>query len=97
MAAEALLDTDVLSAVIRRRPQALNRAQVYLLEHGRFTFSVITRFESLLVGRPQSLSRVRDGGHSVERHQAAELIPTASARRPNNRPGTRPLNPPSHC
>lgn len=42
-----LLDTDVLSAVMRNEPRATARARTYLLEHGRFTFSVITRYEVL--------------------------------------------------
>lgn len=42
-----LLDTDVLSAIMRSEPQATARARTYLLEHGRFTFSVITRYELL--------------------------------------------------
>jgi tRNA(fMet)-specific endonuclease VapC len=42
-----LLDTDVLSAIMRRHPQATERARLYLLEHRRFTFSTITRYEVL--------------------------------------------------
>jgi len=40
-----LLDTDVLSAILRGQPQAIVRAQLYLEEHQRFTFSVITYYE----------------------------------------------------
>jgi hypothetical protein len=39
MSAEALLDTDVLSAVLRRRQPALARADAYLRNHGVLTFS----------------------------------------------------------
>ena len=42
----ALLDTDVLSAIMRRHPTALARAEVYLASHRWFTLSVITRYES---------------------------------------------------
>lgn len=42
-----LLDTDILSAVMRSHPQATARARAYLLEHQRFTFSVITAYEVL--------------------------------------------------
>jgi predicted nucleic acid-binding protein len=42
-----LLDTDILSAIMRRHPQAVARARTYLTEHRRFTFSVITRYEVL--------------------------------------------------
>lgn len=43
----ALLDTDVLSAITRRHPVARPRAQAYQAIHGRFTFSIITRYEVL--------------------------------------------------
>jgi tRNA(fMet)-specific endonuclease VapC len=42
-----LLDTDTLSAVMRRHPVALRQAQAYLQAHRQFTFSIITRFEIL--------------------------------------------------
>ncbi len=42
-----LLDTDVLSAIMRRDERATGRARRYLLEHHRFSFSVITRYEVL--------------------------------------------------
>lgn len=42
-----LLDTDILSAIMRRHPQATEHARLYLLEHRRFTISAITRYEVL--------------------------------------------------
>ena len=42
-----LIDTDTLSAVMKQRPEALTRARSYLAHHGRFTLSVITRYEIL--------------------------------------------------
>lgn len=46
--AQALLDTDTLSEVIKGRdPLVVQRAQVYLRVHKRFTFSIITRYEIL--------------------------------------------------
>lgn len=42
-----LLDTDVLSAVMRRQPTVIAFAQEYLKLHGHFTFSLITRYEIL--------------------------------------------------
>jgi tRNA(fMet)-specific endonuclease VapC len=42
-----LLDTDILSAIMRRQPQATTRGRAYLLQHRRFTFSVVTRYEVL--------------------------------------------------
>ena len=43
----ALLDTDILSAVMRQQPNALARARAYLAVHHRLTFSIITRYEIL--------------------------------------------------
>lgn len=45
--AKAVLDTDTLSALLRRQAKAVAQAQVYVAVHGRFTFSIITRFEIL--------------------------------------------------
>jgi tRNA(fMet)-specific endonuclease VapC len=47
-APSALLDTDILSEVIKRRDvNVQRRAQVYLADHGQFQFSIITRYEIL--------------------------------------------------
>jgi tRNA(fMet)-specific endonuclease VapC len=43
----SLLDTDILSAVMRKHPQATTEAKVYLKIHSRLTFSIITRYEIL--------------------------------------------------
>lgn len=45
----ALLDTDILSAVLRihKHPVVIARVQAYLAEHDRFTISIITRYEIL--------------------------------------------------
>ena len=46
--AQALLDTDTLSEVIKGRdPLVAQRAQKYLQTHKRFIFSIITRYETL--------------------------------------------------
>ncbi len=42
-----LVDTDILSAVMRRQEPATERARSYLELHHNFTFSVITRYEIL--------------------------------------------------
>jgi tRNA(fMet)-specific endonuclease VapC len=42
-----LLDTDILSAVLRRDPAVVARARDYLRIHHRFAFSIITRYEIL--------------------------------------------------
>jgi len=43
----ALLDTDILSAVMRQHPSALAHARAYLAAHHHLTFSIITRYEIL--------------------------------------------------
>lgn len=43
----ALVDTDILSAVMRKHGMAVERARSYLQLHRHFTFSVITRYEVL--------------------------------------------------
>lgn len=42
-----VLDTDILSAIMRQNPQVLPKARAYLDEHRQFTLSTITRFEIL--------------------------------------------------
>ncbi len=43
----SLLDTDVLSAILRANPVVTTRAGEYLAQHGALTFSIITRYEVL--------------------------------------------------
>ncbi len=43
----ALLDTDILSELLKQHPLVLERAQHYLAEHRQLAFSVITRYEIL--------------------------------------------------
>ncbi len=43
----ALVDTDTLSAVMRKQPTALAHARAYLALHSRLTLSIITRYEIL--------------------------------------------------
>lgn len=47
MAAPALLDTDILSSIMRRQPQAVMHARQYLAKYPRLSFSIITRYEVL--------------------------------------------------
>lgn len=42
-----LLDTDILSALMRQHSAAWARARAYLAIHHRLTFSIITRYEIL--------------------------------------------------
>jgi tRNA(fMet)-specific endonuclease VapC len=41
------LDTDMLSAILRRNPTVVQPVREYLSVHRRLTFSVITRYEIL--------------------------------------------------
>ena len=43
----ALLDTDILSALMHQQPTVLAQARTYLTMHQRLTFSLITRYEIL--------------------------------------------------
>jgi len=44
---KALLDTDILSAIMRGNPAVTARVRAYLAEHGALAFSIITRYEIL--------------------------------------------------
>ncbi len=41
------LDTDILSAIMRRNSIVIPKSRAYLQEHQRFHFSIITRYEIL--------------------------------------------------
>lgn len=47
MQPKTLLDTDILSALMRKTPAALNRARTYLADYQQLTISLVTRFEVL--------------------------------------------------
>ena len=42
-----ILDTDILSAIMRKNPVAIPKARTYLAEYDQFTLSMITRYEIL--------------------------------------------------
>ncbi len=44
---QVVLDTDILSLIMRQNPVVISKARVYLSEHGQFTLSIITRYEIL--------------------------------------------------
>lgn len=60
MTPPALLDTDVLSALLRRSPVVLRRAHGYVGVHRRLTFSVITRYEIMRGLKARDASRQQD-------------------------------------
>ncbi|CAN5764088.1 type II toxin-antitoxin system VapC family toxin [soil metagenome] len=44
---KTLLDTDILSNLMRRHPVAIGRAQTYLATYPQLTISILTRYEIL--------------------------------------------------
>jgi len=44
---QVLLDTDILSAILRQNHLVIPKARAYLVEHSRFTLSILTRYEIL--------------------------------------------------
>ncbi len=46
---QLVLDTDILSLIMRKNSSVLAKAKEYLSEHDRFTISIITRYEILRV------------------------------------------------
>ena len=55
--APVLLDTDILSAIMRKNPDAMQKAREYLTSHQRFTISIITRYEILRGLKSKSATR----------------------------------------
>ena len=47
MEPKTLLDTDILSALMRKAPTVFDRAGDYLVDHRRLTMSLVTRYEIL--------------------------------------------------
>ena len=44
---QVILDTDILSALMRKNPNVITKARTYLGQYGQFTISIITRYEIL--------------------------------------------------
>lgn len=42
---QVLLDTDILSAILRQNHLVIPKARAYLAEHSQFTLSILTRYE----------------------------------------------------
>lgn len=49
---QLILDTDILSLLMRKNPAVLAKASLYLAEHRQFTISIITRYDKLASRRP---------------------------------------------
>jgi tRNA(fMet)-specific endonuclease VapC len=61
---QVVLDTDILSLLMRKNGSVLAKATDYLVQHGQFTISIITRYEILrglkAKGAEQQASRFED-------------------------------------
>jgi len=61
---QLVLDTDILSLLMRNNSSVIAKANEYLSEHDRFTISIITRYEILrglkAKGAHQQASRFED-------------------------------------
>ena len=44
---QVILDTHILSALMRKNPDVIAKARTYLGQHGQFIISIITRYEIL--------------------------------------------------
>jgi len=44
---QAIVDTDILSAVMRKNPVVIPKARAYISEYGQFRLSIMTRYEIL--------------------------------------------------
>ena len=44
---QVVLDTDILSAIMRQDSVVMPKAREYLAEHRQFSFSIMTRYEIL--------------------------------------------------
>ena len=71
--AKALINTNILSALMRGRQAALARAQGYLTAHGRFTFSILTRYEILRGLKARGATRQIAAFEAVS--AASEVLP----------------------
>lgn len=68
-----LLDTDILSELLKQHPLVLQRVRTYLAEHERLAFSIITRYE-LLRGLKAKQARTQEAAF-VLLCQASLILP----------------------
>lgn len=47
MELQLIVDTDILSAIMKKNPAAISKSRMYLSVYGKLTFSIITRYEIL--------------------------------------------------
>lgn len=68
-----LLDTDILSELLKQHPFVLQRVRTYLAEHERLAFSIITRYE-LLRGLKAKQARTQEAAFTLL-CQASLILP----------------------
>ena len=68
-----LLDTDILSELLKQHPFVLQRVRTYLAEHERLAFSIITRYE-LLRGLKAEQARTQEAAFTLL-CQASLILP----------------------
>ena len=68
-----LLDTDILSELLKQHPLVVQRVRNYLVEHQRLAFSIITRYE-LLRGLKAKQARTQEAAFSLL-CQASLILP----------------------
>jgi tRNA(fMet)-specific endonuclease VapC len=74
---KAVLDTDILSAIMRQHSTVLSHAQDYLSSYSRLTISIVTRFEIL-----RGLSAKKATSQAAAFHamcQSFEVLPLSDA------------------
>ena len=69
----ALLDTDILSELLKQHPLVVQRVRNYLAEHHRLAFSIITRYE-LLRGLKAKQARTQEAAFTLL-CQASLILP----------------------
>jgi len=77
MTPKTLVDTDVLSAIMRRQHDVMHRATDYLQHHPRFSFSVITAYEILRGLKAKGASKKVNDFNAF--CQNSELLPLTMA------------------
>lgn len=96
-----LLDTDILSELLKQHPLVLQRVRAYLAEHEQLAFSIITRYE-LLRGLKAKQARAQEAAFTLL-CQASLILPltdrwwTAPPRCMANSTGKVPCSPMQIC
>ncbi len=78
MPPKTVLDTDILSALMRRTPVVLNRARSYSAYHPKLTFSLITRYEILRGLKAKNATTQIASFHPMYSVQTTRFCPSPS-------------------